>query len=213
MSEVQMALASRGFSHNRVLAASAICHTGLDPDLREILLDVTSLTSLINSIPADQTLDVNTFQEMVISICSRLIRFHPLLSSKGESDIEAAYHIGLTVFMMTLFLQHDGRRILRYELVSLRLKAVLDRGLDELDNDLVLWLMLIGGIWIAGDADELWLVLRISRLGRRLGINSWTEVQGSINKFPWINAIHDQPGRAVWDSAYQSYPRCHDLCF
>jgi hypothetical protein len=203
MSEVRNTLAATGFSLDRVSAASAIRHTGLNPNLHEVLLDVISLTSLFNNIPADRTLDIDTFHEILVSILSRLIRFRPLQSSKQESNIEAAYHIGLTVFMMTSFLQYDRRRILEYELVSLCLKDVLDSGLDEHDGDLVIWLIFIGGIWTSGDSDGRWLVSRVRRLVRRLGINSWAEVHSSVREFPWINALHDRPGRAVWNLVYQ----------
>ena len=203
MSEVPTMLASKGLYLDRSSAASAIRHNGLDPDLHEILLDITSVTSLVKNLPTDLTIELTTFQEMLVSICSRLIRFHPLQSLKQKSDIEAVYHIGLTIFMMTLFLQYDHRRILQYELVSLRLKDVLDRGLDEVDDDLVLWLLLIGGIWISSGTDRFWLTSRIMELARRLGLNSWADVHGYVSTFPWISTLHDQPGRAVWNSVYE----------
>ena len=204
MSEVQITLASSGLSLDRTSAASAIRHNGLDPNLYEILLDVKSLTSLFNNILADLTIDLNTFHEMLVSICCRLIRFHPLQSPRQESNIDAVYHIGLTVFMITLFLQYGGRQTSPYELVSLRLRDVLDGELNELDDDLVLWLMFVGSIWVSGGTDGSWIISKIRRLARRLGINSWAKVQRSVSTFPWISALHDQLGRIVWNSVYQS---------
>lgn len=203
MREVQITLASKGFGLDQIAAASTIRHNGMDPSLYKILLDVASVSSLFNDSPAGLKLDTNTFQEILVSVCSRLIRFHPLQSPKQKSDIEAVYHIGMTIFMMTLFLQYDGQRILQYELVSLRLQDVLDRGLDDLDNDLVLWLMFIGGIWTLGGTDGLWLFSRIRTLAFRLGVNSWAEVHSCISGLPWIRALHDRPGHAVWTLACQ----------
>lgn len=203
MSEVRNALLERGFDFDRLSAASAIRHTGLDPSLHEVLLDVINVASLFNNIPTGQTLHINTFQEIIVSILSRLIRFRPLQSSKRESNVEAGYHIGLIIFMMTIFLQYDSRRILEYDLVSLYLKDVLDSGLDEQERDLTLWLMFIGGIWVSGDTDGSWFISKARRLLRRLSIKSWREVHNSVRKFPWIDALHDRLGFVVWNLAYR----------
>lgn len=204
ISEVEITLVSRGLSLDRSSAACAIRHSGLDPDLHEILVDVTSVASLLNNMPASLTLDIVTFQETIVSICSRLIRFHPLQSLTHESDVDAAYHIGLTIFTMTLFMQFDNRRVMQYELVSLRLKDVLDHRLDEVGDDLLLWLLFIGGIWISGGTDRFWLGSRIKSLSRTLGINNWAEVHTCISKFPWIGNVHDELGLAVWDAVSES---------
>ena len=203
MSEVRNTLLERGFDFDRLSAASAIRHTGLDPSLHEVLLDVINVASLFNNIPTGQTLHINTFQEIIVSILSRLIRFRPLQSSKRESNVEAGYHIGLTIFMMTIFLQYDSRRILEYDLVSLYLKDVLDSGLDEQERDLTVWLIFIGGIWVSGDTDGGWFIWKARRLLRRLSIKSWREVHNSVRKFPWIDALHDRLGFVVWNLAYR----------
>lgn len=199
MPEAQSMLSSKGLCLDRSSASSAIRHNELDPDLQEILVDVTGVAALFNDLPKGSTIDLSTFQEMLYSICYRLIRFLPLNSSKRVSNIEAVYHIGLTVFTMTLFLQFDNRRILDFELVFLRLKDILDRGLDESDSDLLLWLMFVGGIWISGGIDESWLMSRIRKLASRVNIFTWADVHSSVTAFPWIHAIHDRPARAVWD--------------
>ena len=203
MSEVRNTLLERGFDFDLVSAASTIRHTGLNPSLHEVLLDVINVAYLFNNIPSDQKLRINTFEEMIVSILSRLIRFRPLQSSKRESNVEAAYHIGLIIFMMTLFLQCDSRRILEYDLVSLCLKDVLDSGLDEQERDLTVWLMFIGGIWVSGDTDGGWFISKARRLLRRLSIKSWREVHNSVRKFPWIVALHDPLGFVVWNLAYR----------
>ncbi|KAH8812227.1 hypothetical protein F5884DRAFT_784799 [Xylogone sp. PMI_703] len=204
MHEVRHTLPTMGFCLDYDSATSAIRHTGLNSNLNEVLLDVLSLSSLLNKIPPGRTLDLYIFQEMLVSIVCRLIEFRPLQSPRPESNVEAAYHIGLTIYMMSLFLQHDHRRILEYDLVPLCLREVLDNGLEsEHDRDLLIWLMFIGCIWVSQSPDEQWLVLRTRNLLQQLGINTWTQVRSSVIKFPWLDALHEQLGRNIWNVIYQ----------
>ncbi|RYO78812.1 hypothetical protein DL766_008717 [Monosporascus sp. MC13-8B] len=198
MPELRKGWVTKGLRLDSTSAASSIPYDGLDPYLQEILLDVIGISSLFNGVEP-RTLDLLTFQEMNLSICFRLIRFRPLGYAGQMSGIQAAYHTGLTIFMVTLFLHSSRqRRIQDYELVSMSLREVLDNRLDELDDGLVLWLMILGGIWTMGDVDGDWLLPKISSGARRLGLKTWDDARDIICEFPWINTLHEQPGRAVW---------------
>jgi hypothetical protein len=202
LSKVQTTLKFKGFARNRISAIPLTQCEQLDPYLRDILLDVLDIDSVLNDFAGDGHLGLITFQEIMISICSRLIHFHPLKSDKPLSLVEAAYRTGLVMYMMSLFLQHDRRRIMDYPLVTVRLKEVLNCD-QELDDDLALWLMCLGGIWLADDPYRLWLGPMISEFSRTTGIDSWPEVHGRISKFPWINAVHEDQGRLAWTSALE----------
>ncbi|KAL6401646.1 hypothetical protein AUP68_15523 [Ilyonectria robusta] len=203
MPEVQVLLAPKGLSFDRPSAASSVQHKGLNPQLHEILLDVLGSSSLFNNRVRVHAVDLLTYQEMLVSICYRLIRFHPLDEPRLESDVEAIYHTGLTIFMMTIFLQYDRRRIMDHELASFCFRDTLDRTSLERDNELVLWYMIIGGIWISGEVDGDWLAPRIWMVAENLGIKSWDEVRKCVGKFPWVNVLHDEPGRVLWDHVAQ----------
>lgn len=202
LSKVQTALKFKGFARNRISAIPLTQCEQLDPYLRDILLDVLDIDAVLNDFAGDGHLGLITFQEIMISICSRLIHFHPLKSDKPLSLVKAAYHTGLVMYMMSLFLQHDHRRIMDYPLVTVRLKEVLNCD-QELDDDLALWLMCLGGIWLADDPYRLWLGPMISEFSRTTGIDSWPEVHGRISKFPWINDVHEDQGRLAWTSALE----------
>ncbi len=203
IADVQEELASQGLSFDRASALSSIQHDGLDPDIHGPLLDALYLSALFNTEQYNYTLDVLTFQEIHFSICYRLFRFRLLECPRREYDVQITYHTGLTIFMMTLFLQFDCRRVLDYSLICLCLRDVLNNGPDEHDGSgLVLWLILVGGIWILGDADEDWLYPRIRSETRRLGLETWDEVLGVVTKFPWVHHLHGQPGRSVWNQVH-----------
>ena len=129
MPEVQKSLASKGFCFELNSTAFLIEHNGLEPYLLHILLDIMSVCSLFNNLPKD-TLDLETFQEIKISLCYRLLRFRSLDETRQQSDIQTAYHLGFVIFMMTTFLQHDRRRIIDFKLIPLCLAHLLASGLD-----------------------------------------------------------------------------------
>ncbi|GLA53329.1 hypothetical protein AnigIFM63604_010420 [Aspergillus niger] len=202
-------LEAEGFSFDRSVAESAIHHHNLNPYLYEILLDVTNVSILFNKIPPKTRLNYLTFAELVHSICYRLSRFQPLHEPSSLSDLEDVYHIGLMMFMITLFMQFDhSQRVLKCDAVISRLRSILYRDLAELDNDLVLWILFLGGIWITDGPDDSWLHWKIKKMTLSMGIDSWAEIYSVISAFPWIRNLHNTPGIALWESVYESCQFC-----
>ncbi|OBT65829.1 hypothetical protein VE03_05446 [Pseudogymnoascus sp. 23342-1-I1] len=196
-SEVQTTLKSKGFARSRILDIPLTQYEQLHPYLRDILLDALDVAAVLNNFVGDEFLGLVTFQEILVSICSRLIHFRPLKSEIPVSQVEAAYHIGLLIYIMSLFLQHDSCRIMDYDLVTVRLKEVLDC-YQELDEDLALWLMCLGSIWFADGLYGLWLGPMISQFIRTTRIGNWLEVHDRVSRLPWINAVHEDRGRSAW---------------
>jgi hypothetical protein len=204
MPEARVMLEAEGFSFDRSVAQSTIHNHNLNPYLHEILIDVTNISILFNEIPPNTKLKYLTFAEIVHSMCYRLLRFQPLHEPSSLSDLEDVYHIGLTLFMITLFMQFDQQRLLKCDAVFSRLRSILYRDLAELDNDLVLWILFMGGIWITDGPDYSWLHWKIRKLTLSMGIDSWTEICSVISAFPWIKNLHNEPGVALWESVCQS---------
>ncbi|EED13788.1 conserved hypothetical protein [Talaromyces stipitatus ATCC 10500] len=203
MPEARARLESEGLPFDLSLAESVAPPHKLNSCLREILLDVINVSVLFNRIPPTTRLNYITFAELVHSICYRLIKFQPLHEPSSLSDLEDVYHMALTVFMMTLFMKFDDQRLLRCEAVFERLRTILRRNLAELDTDLVLWMLFIGGIWIRNGPDDSWLYTKIRKLTRSMGLDSWEEIYPVISVFPWIKSLHNGPGVALWDSVYE----------
>ena len=200
-------LKSKGLERNRIFEIPPTQCGQLDPYLQDILLDALDIADVLNDFVGDGHLGLITFQEIVVSICSRLIHFRPLKSDMPLSLVEAAYHTGLVIYTMSLFLQHDSRRIMDYDLVTVRLKEVLD-SVQELDDDLALWLMCLGGIWLTDDPNRAWLSPMISQFTRTTEIDNWQEVHDRVSKLPWIKAVHEDQGRSVWTSALEGPTEC-----
>lgn len=201
MQKVRDALALRQSSYENTVIASLIRHHDLRADLYDILLDIISICSFFNDNPFKMTLDLTLFLECQTSICYRLLRFHGLGSPwPDQTGIAPAYHTGLTIFMMTMFLQYDRRRMLDYSLISACLWHALEGDVvnQPQHQELALWLMILGGVWISGEGNVKSLRPRIRATADRLRLESWEDVRGCLGKYPWIQSIHDEPGRALW---------------
>ncbi|KAH8651186.1 hypothetical protein BX600DRAFT_100372 [Xylariales sp. PMI_506] len=168
--------------------------------LYRILLDVHSLTHWFN-LCEQNFVEPEDLQETIISIGYRLIRFQTLGESELESTLEAAYHIGLLAFLTTFFLQVSGRHFLKYNLINRCLKSAVERQQDAGNQYSVVWLLLVGGISVLTEVDHPWLVPKIRHATRCAGIESWTQLRLVLGQFPWIHAIHDEPGAALWETA------------
>ncbi|CAG9990899.1 unnamed protein product [Clonostachys byssicola] len=197
MLRVRAEMASKG-RFQRLLALPAIHDKNTpNPLLKEVLLDVLDVSALINGNKSKLVVDLINFQEILMSVFYRLLRMHPLQGVPLTNDADAMYHLGLLIFMLTLFITIEKQRILECCPVSDAVRELLDRDLSKSSDELVLWFLLIGAIWtstVEGD----WILPNLQEVRKRLCLNKWEEVQCRIESFPWISVLHDEPGRSLW---------------
>ncbi|VUC25496.1 unnamed protein product [Clonostachys rosea] len=198
MLRVREEMASKGL-FQRLLALPAIHDmNALCPLLKAVLLDVLDFSALVNGNKSKLVVDLINFQEIVMSVFFRLLRMHPLNGVPLTNDTDAMYHLGLIIFMLTLFITIEKQRILDCIPVSDTLRDLLDHDLSKASGELVLWVLLVGGIWtstVEGD----WILPKLQLMKQWLRLNDWEEVQCRIASFPWIGVLHDQPGRSLWN--------------
>lgn len=207
MPQVRKTLAKKGLHLDDVSVASAAHHKQLHLHLREILRNIMGVCALFNHSLGNFMLESHTFLEIVVSTFNHLLRFCPFDNSKPEPTVDAIYHIGLTLFMMTMFLHRGRRRVVDHELVSVRLRHLLDSELDDYDDELIFWLVTICGIWVTDAADGDWPVPMMHDTAQRLGVDTWSKAQAVVRRFPWLNSVHDEPGLNLWNkvSLYQRF--------
>ncbi|KAL7793963.1 hypothetical protein V8C43DRAFT_280773, partial [Trichoderma afarasin] len=200
MAKVRDVLARKKIDFN--VNAARLCpqHDLLEPYLHDILADMMGATSLFNN---GVKLDLENLQEMIFSIGYRLTKFRPLEEERRLWQLQDAYHTGLTILTMTIFLHGGRRQILDYERLDCRLKDILDNNLEDYHPELALWLLILGGVWVSDGYDEHWLPPRIPPMAMRLNIRSWDEVYTILGHFPWIHVLHDDPGHALWDRSHR----------
>lgn len=210
MLDVRKKLAAKGINFDGDSDATTCSpDNSIDPDLERAWRGAVAVSHLFNNDLRNCTLDCLSFIDITTSIFYRLLRFSALSESPPESAVHAAYHIGILVFAMTMLAQRGRRQIIKCDLIFQRLRAVLESGQDACDDELVFWVTVMGGIWVADDGDSEWFDSRIRALAERLDLNSWEAARRSLCRFPWIDGLHDEPGRELWDRKTQGIRRHH----
>lgn len=196
LANAERTLAAQGLNLKRSTVPLPACVLGLPCDLREIFLDVMALCYLMNHEIQPSSLDLVTYQDILLSVFYRLLRLRSLNEARQIFDEYAVIHFGLVLFAMTVLLHHGARKVIDFHLASECLQHILDNSRLYNDDDSMLWLLVIGGIWTS---DTQWISLQSSQLLKHTSCTSWTNVKARLVKYPWIRVLHDKAGEEFWD--------------
>ena len=201
MPNIKDQLGALDISFDTVESSRLVQHAHLSPELLEVLIDVISASTLFNNLVSTSKIDILLYQEIIVSILYRLlaISFHEEKSL--PPSIEDAYHVGLTLFMMSLFLQHGRKRLLQYDNITMRLKNVLDSAALDQEHGLKFWLLMVEGVWVVEDDDAQWLPPSVESEARNMGLIDWEHARKVLERYPWIHPLHDEPGIQIWEKA------------
>ncbi len=173
-----------------------------NPELRCVVVDLMSISRLLNGSRMCFRLEPYAFQDILVSVCYRLLHHHPAAGDRPENDNENACHLGLLAFMTTLLFQHGRSQRLSYKLLAEKLRnGIRDTSSNvTMEETIFLWLPFIGGISVFRAVDRPWLLPLIKTRLFALNIDSWRIARDKIRKLPWIDAVHDRPGRELWQA-------------
>ncbi|KAH7202254.1 hypothetical protein DER44DRAFT_887277 [Fusarium oxysporum] len=196
---IKRILSSRGFTLESSSDAYSLRHSRLDSALQEASFDAMGLCRLFNKHMDEKPLNLLEFQEVLISICYRLLRFRTIGESRLKHDIQSAYHIGLSLFMISIYFHNKQDRMARPGLITALVKEVTESILDDSEDEFAFWLLTLGGISVPRNDDREWMVEKLRDLASMLGVMNWEQAKDCLAIFPWMNAIHDEPSRKLWD--------------
>lgn len=175
----------------------------------DVMLDVVSFASILDSRERDgqPKLDPLDYSETTVSLLYRLVE----VASLGQSDTMPGdlytnvCHLAMLAFMATLLPEYGGEHS-GYPLLSDRLESIIHDLHDTADSrssasPLLLWTLFITGVSVLKLRDYQWLSLLISETCELLGLHDWAAVRRQLRGFPWINSLHDVPGRCLWEDA------------
>jgi hypothetical protein len=172
-----------------------------DSELRDVLVDLMGVSRFFNDDRAFVRLDPYAYQEILISVCYRLLHRHPLVGDGLENSNENACYLGLLALVTTLLFQYGRSRQLSYDLLAEKLRAAIENALsNKLEETTFIWLLFSSGISVFGATDWAWLIPQIKALLFTLNINSWRTARDKIKTLPWIDAAHDKPGKELWQA-------------
>jgi hypothetical protein len=169
-------------------------------DIAGVVTDMISVSIIFNDNYTCCRLDPDAYQEILISVCYRLLHACPFGVYELETIQESALSLGLLAFMTTMLFQHGRSQRLPYELLASLLRNLLldEKNASSIEGKTSLWLLFVGGISVLGVEDRDWLIPRIKASLRALHLSSWKDALDEIKQFPWISVIHDQPGKQIW---------------
>ena len=170
----------------------------MDPCLREVFVDLMEICTVINNNTSERVIDLLTFEEIVVSVGSRLLNFRSLEHSERLLDFQTVIHVGLVIFMLTTFLQLNHARIMEFKGLSSCLHAILSSNLHDHDPDFLLWIMVTASIWASGSTDGNLVLEKIRAILLTQSFATWESFRNIANKFPWIHAVHDEPASKIW---------------
>ncbi|KAG8356851.1 hypothetical protein FVEN_g5561 [Fusarium venenatum] len=192
--EIRHSLSFRGFTLQNV----KISHFTNQAVLKQALSDLMGVCNLFNKHIDKKPLDLIEFQEILISICYRLLQFRTLNESRLIQDVDSAHHIGLLVFMVSMFWNNHQNRLAKPGLIAACIKEALETS-DELGDEFMFWMLVLGGISVSEKEDLEWMVIRLHQKAQEIGVVTWDDARNFLLKFPWMSVIHDISGQTLWN--------------
>ncbi|KAF4222431.1 hypothetical protein CNMCM5878_005713 [Aspergillus fumigatiaffinis] len=174
-------------------------------DIQDIFIDVTSLASMLNDATngVGPKLNCGAFHSDLLVIGYRLGNTYTLGGCRPKCPIENAIHLGLTAFLVT-FLPGLDHRIAHNDLLSnLLLDVVQGLADDVLDiQEMLLWMLYIGAASSSQlGAHPTW-ISKSKDIIDTLKLRTWEQVKDILAKYPWVNAVHDTAGKALWHQSH-----------
>ncbi|WPH04598.1 Hypothetical protein R9X50_00749000 [Acrodontium crateriforme] len=175
----------------------------VESPFNQIYDDFMTTCTRLNSNSTLPSMDSAAYQEMLISICYRLLRHYPLSTGSSHNyrtNNEGAYCLGMIALLSTLLFQRGIPYQLSYQTIKNRLRNVILGNNDKtpLPDEVLLWVLFVSCISVFGPEDLPSLLPELKGCLQRCNVDSWPRVHQIIKPFPWIGVIHDEPGRKLW---------------
>ncbi|KAJ5172864.1 hypothetical protein N7492_005457 [Penicillium capsulatum] len=186
---------------------------GKSPEVSLLMLGIFRFAALLNEVAGrgGPKLDPLDYTETILSFLYSLVEASPLMktSTPPGGHHADAMHLAMLAFMTTLLPEYtrDGPT---YSILSVRLSIAAQHshltasGSCGSDTLLLLWILFIAGISVLNLADHHWLSQLIFDVCGRLNLHSWDSIQRQLAYFPWIFALHETPGRYLWEDIVRS---------
>lgn len=121
---------------------------------------------------------------------------HALLSLSPRDGRSECYRLAALIYslLVTFPLPYS---VAPFKYLVTRLKIALTKRDGDWD-DMLLWVLAIGGIGATGLDERMWFVRRFQNATKRIGVRSWTEAKDIITRGLWHEATNDGDGQDLW---------------
>jgi hypothetical protein len=171
----------------------------LNPDLQDVLSDILILAYVLNN-HEKVLIKLNAYscQQIVILVSYRLIQISQLVTPRLTRNLENMIHLALTAFTTTLSLGFGSAALKAPLLVKLLRELAQEFQAHDAETQKVfLWVLFIGRASVFNDLCDWWIVPKIREIHIDLNLRTWEDVRKILSRFPWVDSVHGQSGRAL----------------
>jgi hypothetical protein len=180
-------------------------------DLDSNLISIFVELQYLNSTLAISTRNLMTTYHVHASVQYHLLMFRSTRYSGGQiSAIQEICSLGVITYLKTVY---DFQRSISTgrppigastDIVTIQqLKSCLD--FIEINTPqtqaFFLWMLFLGGSVVASTKERTWFVARLARTIVEMQIRSWEDMRELLKRFLWVDWIHGDPCRELWDEA------------
>jgi len=163
---------------------------GTDPDIYRVLSMLNSYTIMI-----DDFCEGRRVVTASVLIDHRNMAQHALLSLVPRIGHSECYRIAALIysFLVTFPLPYIAAP---FQKLVTKLKMALATW--DLGDEMLLWVLAMGGIGAVGLDERQWFASRFRRAVMRLKVGSWDEAKKFINRGLWYEAANERDGYDFW---------------
>jgi len=169
---------------------------GVHPKLSTLIVDITNFADALNH----SKMDPLDYSEASLLLLHRLIEFAPFDELRPIYGLDNQVHLTLLAFMAGLLPDYGHNHCIYVILVD-RLRKLLQRLVVTAGQrqKLTLWTLFVCGVSVLDRKDHNWLLPLLANTCRALNLSSWLCIRKTLCECSWICAVHDKPGRVLWE--------------
>ncbi|KUI67267.1 hypothetical protein VM1G_02890 [Cytospora mali] len=118
-----------------------------------------------------------------------------------SGSLDEVVRLGLSVFCSHIFLQWSNVGLPLHNLPLAYKTCLLDFGnSSKISTKILFWLLMVGRMAVFGADEDTWLKPWLWLSVNECGAGSWGEARTIVQHFQWIDFVHDQYGRVIYDA-------------
>jgi hypothetical protein len=186
---------SSGIGASPQPVGSSICCT----DLQQAWTAMIRFCSAINyAVKRGRRLPKEVLLSNMGSVMYRVVRIKHELN-----PVDGIIRLGLLAFSSHVLLRVRNVPSPHTYLPNLYRDRLLDLPPEQIPLLSLVWLLMVGHISLFTPADDHWLLSWLRGCLTRLEVNNWDELRDKLKGLLWIDALHDTPGKAIFDTVYR----------